>query len=64
MPTECSSLVVTISCLPQVPENSEMIINTNCLVDLYHPPCDIGELVVSSHKIPVHWEWTSECTPI
>ena len=60
MATECSSLAVTISCLPQMPEHSEMIINTNCLTDL--SSSNSAQLVVSSHKISVHWEWTNECT--
>ena len=60
MTTECSSLAVTISCLPQIPEHSEMIINTNCFTDL--SSSNSAQLVVSSHKMPVHWEWTNECT--
>ena len=60
MATERSSLAVTISCLPQIPEHSEMIINTNCFTDL--SSSNSAQLVVSSHKMPVHWEWTNECT--
>ena len=55
-----SSLVVTKSCLlsaKRLPEHSEMIINTNCLIDLMSS--DLGELVVSSLKIPAHLELTN-----
>ena len=62
MASECSSLAVTISRLPQMPEHSEMTINTNCFTDL--SSSNSAQWVVSSHKIPfsVHWEWTNECT--
>ena len=57
---DCSSLAVTISCLPQMPEHSEMIINTNCLTDL--SSSNSAQLVVSSHKIPVLLcRWAHEC---
>ena len=61
MTTENSSLVVTSSCLlpaKQMPEHSEMIINTDCLIDLLSS--DLAELVVPSYKIPTHLELTNQ----
>ena len=62
MTTERSSLVVSNSCftlLPakQIPEYSEMIVNTNCLTKFISS--DLAELVVSPYKIPAHLELTS-----
>ena len=62
MTTERSSLVVSNSCftlLPakQIPEHSEMIVNTDCLTKLIS--CDLAELVVSPYKIPAHLELTN-----
>ena len=60
MTTEKSSLVVTSNCLlqaKQMPEHSEMIINTDCLTDLLSS--DLAELVVPSYKIPAHLELTN-----
>ena len=60
MTTENSSLVVTNSCLllaKQMPEYSEMIINTDCLIDLISS--DLAELVVPSYKIPAYMELTN-----
>ena len=58
MPTECSSLIVTNNCLPHLPEHSEMIINTDSVIDILSS--DQAELVVSLLKIPV--QWTNEVT--
>ena len=60
MATEKSSLVVTSNCLlpaKQIPEHSEMIINTNCLTDLLSS--DQAELVVPSYKVSPHLELTN-----
>ena len=62
MTTEKSSLVVSNSCftlLPakQIPEYSEMIINTDYLTELIS--CDLAELVVSPYKIPAYLELTN-----
>ena len=60
MTTEKSSLVVTSNCLlpaKQIPEHSEMIINTNCLTDLLSS--DQTELVVPSYKVSPHLELTN-----
>ena len=59
MPTECSSLIVANNCLPHLPEHSEMIINTDSVIDILSS--DQAELVVSLLKIPVQW-WTNEVT--
>ena len=53
MPTECSSLIVTNNCLPHLPEHSEMIINTDSVIDI--SSSDQAELVMSLLKIPVQW---------
>ena len=60
MAAECSSLVVTGNCLPQMPEHSEVIITT--LTNISH---DLAELVVSSSSSynmyrPVHLECTNK----
>ena len=60
MTSENLSLVVTNSCLlpaKQMPEDSEMIINTDYLTGLIFS--DPAELVISSYKIPVHLELTN-----
>ena len=62
MTTERSSLVVSNSCftlLPakQIPEYSEMIINTDYLTELIS--CNLAELVVSPYKISAHLELTN-----
>ena len=61
MATEKSSLVVSSNCLlpaKQMPEQSEMIINTDCLTDLLSS--ELAELVVPSYKIPAHLELTNQ----
>ena len=60
MTSEKLSLVVTNSCLlpaKQMPEDSEMIINTDYLTGLILS--DPAELVISSYKIPAHLELTN-----
>ena len=60
MTTENSLLVVTNSCLlpaKQMPEHSEMMINTDGLIELLSS--DLAELVVPSYKIPAHMELTN-----
>ena len=60
MTSEKLSLVVTDSCLlpaKRIPEDSEMIINTDYLTGLIFS--DPAELVISSYKIPVHMELTN-----
>ena len=60
MTSEKLSLVVTNSCLlpaKQMPEDSEMIINTDYLTGLIFS--DPAELVISSYKIPAHLELTN-----
>ena len=60
MTSEKLSLVVTNSCLlpaKQMPEGSEMIINTDYLTGLIFS--DPAELVISSYKIPAHLELTN-----
>ena len=55
MTSEKLSLVVTDSCLlpaKRIPEDSEMIINTDYLTGLIFS--DPAELVISSYKIPAH----------
>ena len=58
MPTEYSSLIVTSNYLPHLPKHSEMIINTDSVIDMSFS--DQAELVVSLLKIPV--QWTNEVT--
>ena len=60
MTSEKLSLVVTNSCLLSakwMPEDSEMIINTDYLTGLIFS--DPAELVISSYKIPAHLELTT-----
>ena len=60
MTSEKLSLVVTDSCLlpaKRMPEDSEMIINTDYLTGLIFS--DPAELVISSYKIPAHMELTN-----
>ena len=60
MTSEKLSLVVTNSCLlpaKRMSEDSEMIINTDYLTGLIFS--DPAELVISSYKIPVHLELTT-----
>ena len=52
MSTECSLLVVMNNCLPEMPEDSEMITITDCLTNL--PSSNQAELVISSYSIPIH----------
>ena len=59
MTTGRSTLVVTGSHLPQVPEHSEMIISSNCFTNLISLDDDLAELVISSLKTPVHLELTN-----
>ena len=45
----------------QIPEHSEIVINTDCSTELIS--CDLAELIVSPYKVPAHLELTNhgEC---
>ena len=60
MATGSSALVVIKSHLPQVPEHSEMIINTNCFTNLISSDDNLAELVISSLKTLAHMKSTNQ----